>query len=235
MAAITPIDQHVRGAHGGRLRPAPRSLFTLGLVLTFAGVVRAHDPGLSSIDIQVGSREVTVVLSVAGADAEMVGGVSALGQVALESIDLLVDGARLRGSMQKVFVDDEGTVHVRLIYQGYSGDRIVVQSLIPVRLGAGHRQLATVRAEDGSSLAERMLDARANEVVAIAGQVTTDGSGSPPARYGYLVLLAGLFPLVRRWWRIMPCSRVNALGSRPPQPTSLIQDLPTSGTGAAER
>jgi hypothetical protein len=215
MAAITPIERGVRRRHRGRQRPAPIALLTLALALSSAVGAGAHDPGLSSIDIRVGPREVAVVLSVAGVDAEMVGGRAALGQVALESIDVLAEGARVRGSVQEVFVDEEGTVHARSIYRRPSGDRIVVRSRIPGQLGAGHRELATVRAEDGSTLAERMLDAQANEVVAIVGQVTTDGSGSTPARYDYLVLLAGFLLLVRRCWRIMSCSRVNALGSRP--------------------
>jgi hypothetical protein len=157
---------------------------------------------LSSIDVRLGPREVTAVLSVAGADAELVGGRSVLGQVALESIDVLVEGARLRGSVQRVFVDEEGAVHAQLMYQGRSGDRVLVRSLIPGRLGAGHRELATVRAEDGSALAKQMLDAKANEVVAAVGQ-STRASGSDPARYHHLWLLAGFLVVARRWKRLL--------------------------------
>ncbi len=149
-----------------------------------------------------------VVLSVAGADAEMVGGRSALGQVALESIDVLAEGARLRGSVQEVVVDDEGTVHARLIYRRPSGDRMVVRSRIPGQLGAGHRELATVRAEDGSPIVEQMLDAKANEID-VVGQ-STRTSNLTSARYEYLVVLAGLIVVARRWRRLLVASRTDS-------------------------
>jgi hypothetical protein len=215
MAAITRIERGVRGRHRGRQRPAPIALLTLALALGSAVGAGAHDPGLSSIDIRVGSSEVAVVLSVAGADAEMVGGRSALGQVALESIDVLAEGARVRGSVKEVFVDEEGTVHARLIYRRPSGDRVVVRSRIPGQLGAGHRELATVRAEDGSTVVEQMLDANANEFVALVGPPTR-ASGLISARYDYLLLLAGLLVVARRWRRLLVASGAHASNRKQP-------------------
>ncbi len=99
---------------------------------------------------------------------------------------------------------------MRIVYQGRSGTRVVIRSLIPGRLGPGHRELATVRGPDGSSLAERMLDSKANEVAAMAGRAA-EGFGSTPARfaalgiehiltgYDHLLFLAGLLVVARRW------------------------------------
>jgi hydrogenase/urease accessory protein HupE len=182
----------------------------LGLVLTATGRLLAHDPGLSSVDVQVGTHHVTVTLSVAAADAELVGGPAGLGQAALDAITVRIEEEALRGSVEGSSVDEGNTSHVRLRYDSRAGATITVRSSMPARLGPGHKELVTVRTDAGSILAERMLDVTANEVVAHLGGAT-ERSGPIAVRFAllgiehiltgfdHLLFLAGLLVVVRRW------------------------------------
>jgi hydrogenase/urease accessory protein HupE len=211
MVAITPTERVVRCAY--RVQPsrlAPTALVALGLALIVASRVLAHDPGLSSVDVVVGPERLTVTLSLAAADAEIIGGPAKVGQAALDALSVKVDGETLRGSVQGLSVDEGNTLHVRLTYGGRAGAMIVMRSSMPARLGPGHKELAAIRTASGSTLAERMLDAQANEIVANAGG-TSERRGATAARfailgvehiltgYDHLLFLAALLVVARRW------------------------------------
>jgi hydrogenase/urease accessory protein HupE len=163
---------------------------------------------LSSLDVLMGSSRVVVTLSLAAADAEIVGGRASLGSTALEAIGVEVEGAALRGSIEGISLDEGNTLHVRLVYDGPDGAQVVVRSSMPAKLGPGHKELATVRARDGSVLATRMLDATLNEIAASIGDARP---GSNAARfvalgiehiltgYDHLLFLAGVLVVARRW------------------------------------
>jgi hydrogenase/urease accessory protein HupE len=179
-------------------------------MLMAASRVLAHDPGLSSVDVVVGSHRVTVTLSLAVADAKAVGDLAGLGHAALDALSLKIEGEALRGSVEGIWLDEGDTLHARLIYEIRAGARIVMRSSMPAMLGPGHKELATVRTEAGATLAVRMLDAEANEVVANIGG-GTERPGPTAARfallgvehiltgYDHLLFLAGLLVVARRW------------------------------------
>jgi hydrogenase/urease accessory protein HupE len=170
----------------------------------------AHDPGLSSVVVLVESHRIAVTVSLASADAEIVGGPARLGQAALDALSVKIEGEALRGSVEGISVDEGNTLHARLIYERRAGTTIAMRSSMPTMLGPGHKELATVRTEAGSTLAERMLDAKANEVVANIGGAT-ERPGPTAARfavlgvehiltgYDHLLFLAGLLVVARRW------------------------------------
>ena len=55
-----------------RLRPGPLLAIALACILLRTAVLRAHDPGLSSLDVSVGADVVSVTLSMAAADVALV-------------------------------------------------------------------------------------------------------------------------------------------------------------------
>lgn len=210
MDAITPTEQTQRTRRRARNVRVPAAFVALGLTLSVTVRVLAHDPGLSSLAVDVSPGEVSAVLSLAAADAEMLGGLAAVGMVALESIQVGVDGRALRGVIDRISMDETETVHVRLLFADASGARLVVKSGIAPRLSRGHRELVSIRAEDGTSLAEAMLDMRSNEVTANIAEPTGD-RGARVLRFvalgmrhiltgwDHLLFLAALLVVVRRW------------------------------------
>src|SRR5262249_13202603 len=128
-----------------------------------------HDPGLSSLEVVVDPSGVVVVLSLAAADADRVGGANAIAALARDSIAVRGDGRRLEAPVASARDDSQG-VHVRLAYGGRPGSSVLVSSVVPQRLGRGHRQLASIRTKDGTVLAERMLDARSTELDTRVGE-----------------------------------------------------------------
>jgi hydrogenase/urease accessory protein HupE len=183
-------------------------LVTAALAMWCSLSVRAHDPGLSALDVRVLPDRVVATLSLAPVDARLL--VSERGHtleaIALESIDVVLDGARLPGRVESRSTESETGGIVVLAFDGRMGARLTVRSSVPARLARGHRELLTVRGPDGALLAERMLDDRDGSV-----EVTTAPSGSALARqffalglrhilagYDHLVFLAALLLGVRR-------------------------------------
>jgi len=140
-------------------------LITAAFGLACPDAVLAHDPGLSSLDIQVGRTRLVATLSLAAADWRALAGAGGgnLEAIALESIEIRLDGVRLPGTIESRTIDSDTGASVVLTFSSTAGDRLTIRSGIPGRLALGHRQLLTVRGANAAVLAERMLDARASE------------------------------------------------------------------------
>jgi hydrogenase/urease accessory protein HupE len=198
MAAITPTD---------------RARYAIVLVATTLGTIApilAHDPGLSALEVRVERQQIVAVLSLAAADAEVAGGRDDTGKLAIEAIEIRSDGQPLAGRLNRLWSDERNGLHARVVYAHTPGATLIVRSTIPARLLRGHRQLVSIKAPDRTLLAERMLDARVNEVSA-----TVSAAATPPwttmARfvelgvahiltgYDHLLFLAGVLMVIRRW------------------------------------
>ena len=126
----------------------------------------AHDPGLSALDVQVlvrprrrhavprGERRRALV-SERGME---------LDALALDSIEIRLDGVRVPGRVERRATEGDAGASVVVAFDRVSGSRLTVRSGVPARLARGHRQLLTVRGSSGALLAERMLDGRDSEV-----------------------------------------------------------------------
>jgi hydrogenase/urease accessory protein HupE len=170
----------------------------------------AHDPGLSSLDVRVGREQIDVVLTLAVADVDLLGGRDSLRALALESIEVRSDDRPLRGLVETVSLDGGNAVQVRLTYAGAMGSRLAVRSTVAARLARGHRELASIRAIDGSIVSERLLDANWAELDARVEEAT-NGAVGRFARfftlgvvhiltgYDHLLFLAALLVVVSRW------------------------------------
>jgi len=102
---------------------------------------------------------ISAELSLSPSDARIASAGGGVTQLALQAIELRVDGAKLDGLLDgPARVSNAGT-RVTLSYGRRSGSRLSVGSMVAQRLVPGHRQLVTVRSADGRVLAERMFDA----------------------------------------------------------------------------
>jgi hydrogenase/urease accessory protein HupE len=138
---------------------------TTALVFGHPGAAYAHDPGLSSLDVRVAPTAIIATLSLSAVDRQALAEHDeALDVLALDSIELQLDGARLTGRVRAKEADADGGDNVVLIFVRSPGLRLTIRSNIPSRLAIGHRELLTVRGPDGALLAERMLDGRENGV-----------------------------------------------------------------------
>ena len=183
-------------------------LLTTALVFGFQASAAAHDPGLSALDVRVLADRVVATLSLAPGDARLLvfEQRDALEAIALDSIEVVLDGARLPGRVESRSTESETGGTVVLAFDGRIGARLTVRSSVPARLARGHRELLTVRGPDGSLMAERMLDDRDGSVnltmaprgSALASQFFALGLRHIRAGYDHLVFLAALLLAVRR-------------------------------------
>ena len=128
----------------------------------------AHDPGLSSLELRLGASEIVADLSMASTDAAALVGsdsnIAGFGSVALQAIDLQIDGRQLEGRVADVVSQEGNAIRVRLRYVRTPGSRLAVRSAVAGRLSRGHRQLLSIRNDDDSLVAQRLLDANTDGV-----------------------------------------------------------------------
>jgi hydrogenase/urease accessory protein HupE len=164
---MTQLDRR-RPAAGGQLRSAVLAFLTATGLIGFPVAAAAHDPGLSSLELRVGSSDIVADLSMAAADAAAVVGPGAdlarLGPFALQAIDLQIDGRRLEGLVDDIAWQEGNAIRVRLRYGRTAGSRLAARSVVASRLARGHRQLLSIRKDDDSLLAQGMLDANTDGV-----------------------------------------------------------------------
>jgi len=187
------------------------SRVAVGAAIVLAGTARllAHDPGLSVLDIRIEQRQIVAVLSLAGADAAIVGGRDGFSNLTHDALQLSLDGRRISPSTTFVWSDESGSLHVRILYDRPSGSRLVLRSTIMSHLARGHRELLSIRAPDGAVLSERMLDASSDETATDISAVAATSSSAGRflllgvehilTGYDHLLFLAGVLVVLRGW------------------------------------
>jgi hydrogenase/urease accessory protein HupE len=185
------------------------SLLVIAIVAMTA-TVRAHDPGLSTLDVMVSGQSVSVTMSMSAPDvglalqAAHTNTPEALRLFARDSVRLTLNDQTLTPARDEVVPVDGGT-RIRLSYDLPIGERpsrarLMIASDVPKRLARGHRELLTVKADGAST--ESLLDANSSPVsVEIAGETwwatrawsfLTLGVHHILTGYDHLVFLAGL-------------------------------------------
>jgi len=190
-----------------RARRKPGPLVLLSLFLVTARLL-AHDPGLSSLEVNITRLTTSAVLSMSAADLTVlvsetgIGAERALDDLARRAVQISVDGHLLPLTATRVELDDKGA-NVRLSFAHGAGReaRVTVSSGVPLKLARGHRELVVVTV-DGLPARESMLDAdnRSLAVDVAASPSTTAKAWSFMALgirhiisgYDHLVFLAGL-------------------------------------------
>lgn len=180
------------------------------MAMTGTARLLAHDPGLSMLDIRIEQRQIVAVLSLAAADAAMVGDRDAFSKLTRDALQLSLDGRPISPSSTSLWSDEGGGLHGRMLYDRASGSRLVLRSHIVSRLARGHRELLSIRGVDGAVLSERMLDAASNEAttdISAAGGAASSSAGRflvlgvehILTGYDHLLFLAGVLVMLRRW------------------------------------
>jgi hypothetical protein len=184
---------------------------TIASVTLASTTVRAHDPGLSALEIGVGRGTISVSLSMARADAALVASGpdadprQALTALAREAIRLSLDGEALAPAGDEVSIDATGA-RLRTVFRihgsAHRTGRLTVTSDVPKRLARGHRELLVVTI-GGTETAQKLLDAESDsltiDLIADRRAASTAWSflalGSHHILSGadHLLFLAGLF------------------------------------------
>jgi hydrogenase/urease accessory protein HupE len=192
---VEPCVMNVSGSPRGE---APRrrtgTAACIAAVLLFSAVtVRAHDPGLSSLDVRVGADRIVAVLSMAAADAKVVTDRGErIDAFAARSIELVLDGAAVSGRIDEQVVEGDAGVRVTVAYPRAAAARVTVRSRALAGLARGHRQLLTVRGAHDEVLAQRMLDMHANALdVDVARATPSSTSALQFVEHGVRHILGG--------------------------------------------
>lgn len=185
-------------------------LLTAGFCLCRPVAVFAHDPGLSSLELRVTPAWIAASLSLSAADTRIVlkTGADGVDALALDAIDLRIDGVRLRAVIESRSVDNDTGTIIRLNFIRVRGSRLAVYSRVPGRLALGHRELLTIRGPNRQVLVERMLDAHDDEIGvdldlgtrtdSIAAEFFALGIRHILSGYDHLLFLGALLLGVRR-------------------------------------
>ena len=202
-----------------RIRPRPGPLFftTLAWLAFMGGVLRAHDPGLSSLDVKVRDDAISASLSIAASDVALIvpgGGATeiraALSNLARDAVRFSVDSETFPFAIDEVSLED-GAARVQLSLTipqlRDRARRLLIASDVPARVSRGHRELMIVSV-NGGVVAERLLDATSLPVavdlearvpsrVRAAWEFLGLGVHHILSGYDHLVFLAGLLLAAR--------------------------------------
>jgi hydrogenase/urease accessory protein HupE len=119
--------------------------------------VRAHDPGLSALDVVIGDSHVGVALAFAVGDADAV-------PMPSDPVHVWSDGVPLRPTMRRGTTDPREGVRVEWQFRGRPARTLTIASSVAAHAPRGHRQLVSVRTSAGVVLAEQLLDSASNSV-----------------------------------------------------------------------
>jgi len=182
--------------HTGRARfhPGPLVSMTIVSLLFTASTVRAHDPGLSALDVSISRRTITVSLSMATADVALLAPMrdidlrTPLISLAREAIHVSMNGELLSPVDEAASVDASGA-RVRTAFAAQaSNDRarqLIITSDVPKRVARGHRELVIVYTGD-DIIAQKLLDTESHSVT-----VSLDGADDKAAGTAWSFLKLG--------------------------------------------
>lgn len=180
-----------------KLAPLLRGTLGIGLLLLLsAGVVRAHDPGLSTGRVEVRPDAVVWEVALAPADADFLLPTAERGADQARVRGLLAprvgefmraseDGVPLVADSTRVEFRESDSVEFHARFPRKPGQRLVLTLPFFPSLPSGHRHYTTVVSADGALLAERLLHTRDNEIALTLPATlpaTPPPAAEPPAR-----------------------------------------------------
>ena len=135
-----------------------RSVVRLGLaaavVLGVAGPLRAHDPGISELEISLVAGGVEAFWSIDAAD------LLEREPAARAALRLEIDGALAEPARAEATSSWDGHRELRFAWRGSPRDTLRATAALLEQLPLGHRVLARVVEPDGFSRSELLLSAR---------------------------------------------------------------------------
>ena len=131
-------------------------------LLGFTRPARAHDPGLSAVNLVLEGERLSAQLSFARSDLQSIAGSSGLESLMRRSIEVSLDHQQVPPQDVSVWSDDSNTIYSRMSFPGVEHARLRVRSVLILSLARGHRQYLSLRDRRGTILREQMLDGAAN-------------------------------------------------------------------------
>jgi hydrogenase/urease accessory protein HupE len=175
-------------------RPSLAKLaLTAAFTLAFAGALRAHDPGLSSAEIDVRADTAALVVTynerdianLIGESPEALRSRNPQAQQKLEQLGqragvLRVDGQPLSPTAFVAGPEGENNVEFRYDFAVQPPAEFVFESALLPELSFGHRQAFAARDASGTEIARAILSSRENKasISATASQNATSSGGS---------------------------------------------------------
>jgi HupE / UreJ protein len=204
-----------------RARRVPGPLLHIPLAwVVFSIVLRAHDPGLSSLDVNVIGNTISASLSIAASDVALIAPTGdarqALTRFAHEGVRLAVNDRLVPSIIEDVALEN-GAARVRMSFVlTQSPDRVprlTIASDLPKRIAPGHRELMVVTVSD-RVVAETLLDVNSGPVTIeleavspsmarAAGRFLELGFRHILGGYDHLVFLAALLLAARAGRELM--------------------------------
>ena len=198
-----------------RLRPGPLFLATLLCLSLLGGIVHAHDPGLSALEVQVAGNAISASLSIAAPDVALIASRDdavreKLIALVRDAVRFSVDGEVLPLTVDEVLLDEGAArMHMASLIPNsrIRPRRLLIASDLPARMSSGHRELITVEVNNRLVM-ERLLDAASHTVTLdlaaeshssarAAWQFLKLGVLHILTGYDHLVFLAGLLMAAR--------------------------------------
>jgi hydrogenase/urease accessory protein HupE len=171
---------HVGGYHTFATIWRSALLFVL-ILLTFTA--HAHDPGLSTLNVELHNRTIEATMTVAAADAERV-------HAPNEALELRLDDRAASPIAVRSHRDDKRNVVVQLTFNSDSFSKISLRSRWLVQLPPGHRQFLSVQDPAGHVLREKLLSAKDDsaEFQTAAAPTTPDISAAKHSFSNFLLM-----------------------------------------------
>jgi hydrogenase/urease accessory protein HupE len=172
------------------MRYARAAALAAALVFLFVVPLGAHDPGLSSLDVQLGGSRIVATLSLSRADASAAeSAAGSLEAFALRSTVLEIDGGPLVGRVDTHATESDAGTRLAIAFERVAGSKLRIRST-STSLARGHRQLLTVRDGDNRLLLQRMLDGSEEHVdldVAAGAHAATTAAGFVGLGVGHIL------------------------------------------------
>ena len=158
-----------------------KCLLAIGLLLQTHWAA-AHPPGLSSIDLVIGTDQIQAKVTFAlqdieafapmdsdldaeVSDAERDAAKPAVAKLLAEQLRINVDGNELAPAQPgTVDYDDQNNAHVEFLFKASPHRQLIVQSTFLALLPEGHQQFLKIRNVDGKTLLEKMLSRENDQV-----------------------------------------------------------------------
>jgi hydrogenase/urease accessory protein HupE len=140
----------------------------------------AHDPGLSSVEVQLSAKQTSVKLTFSREEiaaivpidtdqdsqitqAEFDAARAQLEELARQAIVINLDGKALQPTKASAILGDSNALHFNLLYSAMTPGQLNLSAPLIARLARGHRQFLTIHDQSGNKLSEKLLDAKNNQ------------------------------------------------------------------------
>jgi hydrogenase/urease accessory protein HupE len=157
-----------------------RSVLLLAALLVAASA-RAHDPGLSTLELRLDGddlvvREIFVAMELEGNNAPR-----DWKPIAREALQVRLDDRPVRPEGVETQVGEEGEARFVMLFSRGGARQLRLRSTLVPRLGSNHRQYVTLVNEAGTLLTNKLLSASDAEFTATLPATATPAPETPPA------------------------------------------------------